>query len=85
MNNFFVSKSINIFIILASIKHIRKCTRLMFNKYIITVLFLVDWLLFLIKMIFFTQRDLSVQLKKLYEVKRYYLNEIKKIKLQQMN
>lgn len=39
------------------------------------------WLLFFDKNDFFTQRDLSIQLKKLYDEKRYYLNEIEKNKI----
>jgi len=41
----------------------------------------VVWLLFFDKNDFFTQRDLSIQLKKLYDEKRYYLNEIEKNKI----
>ncbi len=44
-------------------------------------MFFVVWLLFFDKNDFFTQRDLSIQLKKLYDEKRYYLNEIEKNKI----
>jgi cell division protein FtsB len=55
--------------------------KILFNKYTITILFFVVWLLFFDKNDFFTQRDLSIQLKKLYDEKRYYLNEIEKNKI----
>jgi cell division protein FtsB len=55
--------------------------KILFNKFTITILFFVIWLLFFDKNDFFTQRDLSIQLKKLYDEKRYYLNEIEKNKI----
>lgn len=58
-----------------------KMYKILFNKYTITILFFVVWLLFFDKNDFFTQRDLSIQLKKLYDEKRYYLNEIEKNKI----
>jgi len=55
--------------------------KIFLNKYILTSLFFIIWLLFFDKNDFFTQRDLSIQLKKLYEEKKYYLNEIEKNKI----
>ncbi len=50
------------------------------NKYVLSILFFVIWLLFFDKNDFFTQRDLNKQLKKLYEEKRYYEMSIQKNK-----
>ncbi len=50
------------------------------NKYTITLILFLIWLLFFDKNDFFTQRDLNRQLKKLYEEKKYYQTEIQKNK-----
>ncbi|GIV27332.1 MAG: hypothetical protein KatS3mg027_1146 [Bacteroidia bacterium] len=52
----------------------------LFNKYTITIVFFIIWLLFFDKNDFFTQRDLNKQLKKLHEEKRYYEMAIQKNK-----
>ncbi|MCX8142899.1 MAG: septum formation initiator family protein [Bacteroidia bacterium] len=48
------------------------------NRYFLTAFFFVIWLLFFDKNDIFTQKDLSKQLKRLYEEKRYYKTEIEK-------
>lgn len=50
------------------------------NKYSVTILIFLTWLLFFDKNDIFTQRDLNRQLKKLYDEKKYYLSEIQKNK-----
>ncbi|MCX7728815.1 MAG: septum formation initiator family protein [Bacteroidia bacterium] len=55
-------------------------TNFFLNKYFITFILFLIWLLFFDKNDFFTQRDLSKQLKKLYDEKKYYQNEIQKNK-----
>lgn len=52
----------------------------LFNKYVLSVVSFIIWLLFFDKNDFFTQRDLNKQLKKLYEEKRYYEMAIQKNK-----
>lgn len=51
-----------------------------FNKYVITFITFIVWLLFFDKNDFFTQIDLSRQLKKLSDEKKYYQSEIQKNK-----
>ncbi|GAB4202719.1 MAG: septum formation initiator family protein [Bacteroidia bacterium] len=50
------------------------------NKYVITLILFVIWLLFFDKNDYWTQRELSRQLKKIYEEKKYYQTEIDKNK-----
>lgn len=52
----------------------------LFNKYLITLVLFIMWLLFLDKNDVFTQLDLSRQAKKLYDEKKYYQAEIQKNK-----
>lgn len=52
----------------------------LFNKYLITLVLFIVWLLFFDKNDVFTQLDLSRQTKKLYEEKKYYQAEIRKNK-----
>lgn len=52
-----------------------------FNKYFITFIVFVLWLIFFDKNDFFTQAELNRQLKKLSDEKKYYQTEIEKNKI----
>lgn len=56
----------------------KKITKILTNKYLLTAVFFLVWMLFVDQRDFFQQRERKAELQKLEAKKRYYQEEINK-------